>query len=112
MTECIHFNTDHPENHNLAITNIRSKFARIRLNNMWQVKFLNELLEELINTKFHIIDEFYEYSGIKDKMTGWKVDNYEEYRNLLFKDSKIRDRIKKRLFRKYYQLYKRIRFKM
>tara|TARA_B100000035_G_scaffold102852_1_gene87291 strand:+ start:73 stop:360 length:288 start_codon:yes stop_codon:yes gene_type:complete len=61
-------------------------------------KFLNELLEELINTKFNIIDNFYECSGIKDKLTNWKVDNYEQYRNLLFKDSKIRDKIKKRLF--------------
>ena len=98
LTECIHFNTEHPENHNLAITNIRSKLARVRQNNMWQVKFLNELLEELINTKFNIIDNFYEFSGIKDKLTDWKLDNYEQYRKLLFKDSKIRDRIKKRLF--------------
>ena len=49
---------------------------------MWQVKFLNELLE-LINTKFNIIN-FYEFSGIKDKLTDWKLDNYEQYRKLLF----------------------------
>ena len=110
LMECIHFNSKHPENHNLAITNMRSKFARVRKNNIWQVKFLNELLEELINTKFNIIDEFYEVSGIKDKI-GWKAKNYEKYRKLLFKDDKIRDRIKKSLFESIINFTKELEFK-
>ena len=110
LMECIHFNSKHPENHNLAITNIRSKFARIRKNNIWQVKFLNELLEELVNTKFNIIDEYYEFSGIKERL-GWKAENYEKYRKLLFKDVKIRDRIKKSLFESIINFTKELELK-
>ena len=110
LMECIHFNSKHPENHNLAITNIRSKFARIRKNNIWQVKFLNELLEELVNTKFNIIDEYYEFSGIKERL-GWKAENYEKYRKLLFKDDKIRDRIKKSLFESIINFTKELELK-
>ena len=99
----IHFNIKHPENHNLAITNVKSKFAHIHQNNMWQVKFLNDLLEELIVNKFNIIDEYYEYGGVKEILRGeikwkWKASNYEDYRKLLMKkNSEIRDKIKRKL---------------
>ena len=111
LTRCIHFNTKHPENHNLAITNLRSKFARVRKNDIWQVKFLNELLEELITTKFNIIDEYYEFSGIKDKIHDWKAANYEKYRDEILEDTKIRDRIKKRLFESIINFTKELELK-
>ncbi len=99
LIETIHFNKKHPENHNLAITNAKSKFAHIRTNNTWQVKFLNELLEELVNTKFNIIDEYYELGGLKERLHSWKADSYETYRKeMLSKNSELRDKIKLKLF--------------
>ena len=99
LLETIHFNKKHPENHNLAITNVKSKFAHIRTNNTWQVKFLNELLEELVNTKFNIIDEYYELGGLKERLHSWKADSYETYRKeMLSKNSELRDKIKLKLF--------------
>ena len=99
LMETIHFNKKHPENHNLAITNVKSKFAHVRYNDTWQVKFLNELLEELVTTKFNIIDEYYEFGGLKDKLNKWKADSYENYRKeLMAANSELRDKIKMKLF--------------
>ena len=99
LMERIHFNSKHPENHNLAITNIKSKFAHVRTNNTWQVKFLNELLEELVTTKFNIIDDYYESGGLKERSHEWKARGYEAYRDeLMDKNSELRDKIKLKLF--------------
>ena len=100
LMERIHFNKKHPENHNLAITNVKSKFVHVRCNNTWQVRFLNELLEELVTTKFSIIDEYYEFGGLKEKLSeSWKATSYETYRKeLLDKNSELRDKIKLKLF--------------
>ena len=48
LLKLTHFNDEHPENHNLAITNVKSKYAHVRKNDIWQIKLLNEILEDLI----------------------------------------------------------------
>ena len=44
----IHFDKDHPENHNLAITNKKSKYGSIRKNNKWQMILIKDMLSKII----------------------------------------------------------------
>ena len=97
LLKYLHFNKKHPENHNLAITNMNSKFAHIRTNNMWQVRILNELLEELVSSKFNILDEYFETEG-RTKIPSHKADSYEMYREKLTEDSTVRDQLKNKLY--------------
>ena len=93
----LHFNKKHPENHNLAITNIQSKFAHVRNNNMWQVRLLNELLEELVSSKFNMLDEYFEMGG-RDKISKLKANSYEKYREKIYEDDDVRDQLKNKLY--------------
>jgi len=97
LMKYLHFNKKHPENHNLAITNIHSKFAHVRNNNMWQVRLLNELLEELVSSKFNILDEYFEMVG-RDKIPKLKANSYEKYREKIYEDDDVRDQLKNKLY--------------
>ena len=92
-----HFDKDHPENHNLAITNVRSKYAHVRHNNMWQIRQLSEILEELITNNFNFIEECFDDS-IKEDLPTYKVDIYEDYKEKFKSDTKIRNTIKEKLY--------------
>ena len=92
-----HFDKDHPENHNLAITNVRSKYAHVRHNNMWQIRQLSEILEELITNKFNFIEECYDGS-IKEDLPTYKVDIYEDYKEKFKSDTTLRDTLKEKLY--------------
>ena len=97
LIQYLHFNKKHPENHNLAITNIHSKFAHVRNKNMWQVRLLNELLEELVSSKFNILDEYFEMEG-RDKIPKMKANSYEKYREKIYEDDDVRDQLKNKLY--------------
>ena len=97
LMKYLHFNKKHTENHNLAITDIRSKFAHIRTNNVWQVRILNELLEELVSSKFNILDEYFEAEG-REKIPLHKATSYETYRDKVSEDESAREQLKNKLF--------------
>lgn len=44
----IHFNPDHPENHNIRITNKKLKFAEVKKNNKWLLQHKKKTLSDLI----------------------------------------------------------------
>ena len=77
----IHFNKDHPENHNLAITNKKSKWGSIRKNNKWQMILIKDMLDKIIATKFEYIDET--YKEIKKEIPKHKKKCYEKYQEEL-----------------------------
>ena len=46
-----------------------------------------------------IIDDYYEFGGLKERLHSWKADSYETYRKeMLSKNSELRDKIKLKLF--------------
>ena len=77
----VHFNKRHPENHNLAITNIHSKFAHIRTNNMWQVRILNELLDKF-NLNLPSIDNLSEFTDVKFNVLKTKDKKYVSFSDI------------------------------
>ena len=77
----IHFNKDHPENHNLAITNKKSKWGSIRKNNQWQMILIKDMLDKIIATKFEYIDET--YKDIKKEIPKHKKKCYEKFQKEL-----------------------------
>ena len=97
LLKLTHFDKDHPENHNLAITNVKSKYAHVRKNDIWQIKLLNEILEDLIVNKFNIIDEYYK-GELKDGLPNYKVNIYENYKEEITKNPEIREDIKEKLY--------------
>ena len=67
LIEKIHFSNKKPENKNIALTNKKEKMIKIFANNKWKYKNKEEILDELINTNYTRMDDFYSEKG-KDKL--------------------------------------------
>ena len=58
MIKKVHFNPEHPENHNIYISNIRDKMAHCYNGNRWYVCKQEELINNLINKYETIITDW------------------------------------------------------
>lgn len=79
IIERIHFNTDLPENHNICITNYRSKLAKVFNGREWKTMDEDHLIDELVNT----------YEGL---LEDWAEDKPERMKYIeKYKEIKLRD---------------------
>ena len=56
----IHFNPSHPENRNIKITNKKLPYASIFKNNKWHIKDKKEVIENMVDKGFNILDMQFE----------------------------------------------------
>ena len=59
----IHFNPNHPENHNIMITNKKLPFIRIWRDNKWEVHDKHQVLNNMVDKGFNILDDKYQESN-------------------------------------------------
>ena len=71
----IHFNPKHPENHNVRITNKKLPYAQVYKNNEWVISDKKEVIENIVDNGFNIIDSYYNE----------KSDNLENHKKQKFK---------------------------
>ena len=74
----IHFNPEHPENHNIKITN--KKFPHVSVyegeNNGWQLKDKKEMITDIVDKSYNKLEEHYDEYGILDDK---KDKNYKSF---------------------------------
>ena len=58
----IHFNDEHPENKNIRIKNKKLKYGEVVNNNKWEVKNKKEIINDMVDNSYSILDEHYEES--------------------------------------------------
>mgnify|MGYP000005627099 CR=1 FL=1 len=87
LVKKVHFNKDHPENHNVYISNIKSPYTMIYKNNKWNIDDTEEVIDKLYDDKYmYLEDKYYKMKDdlddiIKSKMkrmiknTSW-IRNY------------------------------------
>jgi len=81
MIENIHFNKNVPENHNVYISNINSKYAIVYENSMWKLKDRDEVIDKIKSDKFNFLDKKVEEMDVDlDQKT---KDKFEDFRNKL-----------------------------
>jgi len=79
--ENIHFNKNVPENHNVYISNINSKYAIVYENSQWKLKDRDEIIDKIKSDKFNFLDKKVEEMN---KELDAKVKNkFEDFRNKL-----------------------------
>ena len=78
LIEKVHFNKKKPENKNIALTNKKEKMIKIYKNNKWKYKNREEILDELINTNYTRMDDFYTEKG-KEKLNVSHNNKYLEF---------------------------------
>ena len=59
----IHFNDDHPENKNIRIRNKKLKYGEVVNNNKWEIKNKKEIINDMVDNSYSILDEHYEEGG-------------------------------------------------
>ena len=77
LIKYIHFNEKHPENHNIAITNKKSKYCSIRKNNIWQLSLIKDMLNDLIDQKFSLIYDT--YMDIHEDLPENRKDKFDKF---------------------------------
>ena len=74
----LHFNPEHPENHNIKITN--KKFPHVSVyegeNNGWQLKDKKEMITDIVDKSYNKLEEHYDEYGILDDK---KEKNYKSF---------------------------------
>jgi len=58
LIELKHFNPNHPENHNVKITNIHDKYAKIYQDKKWLIKHKKDVVEDLVENGYADFEEF------------------------------------------------------
>jgi hypothetical protein len=94
MIERVHFSKKKPENKNIALTNKKENMVKIYTNKRWKYKNRNEIMEELINTNYTRIDDYYNEKG-KNKLTQSRNNIYTDFQNKFeSNDNKLHEKIK------------------
>jgi hypothetical protein len=101
LLENIHFDTEHPENRNVRIKNVKKEFMEKFMNGRWIISDQGEILDELLNkgyrilhyfsrrNKSHIIKEYEDIENEYEEMQDWLED--------LYSDAKLRNPLKRKL---------------
>jgi hypothetical protein len=90
MAKAIHLNVNHPENHTVKITNVKSPFITIRSNHRWELRHKKQVLRQLIEKIADILKCHFDDNrdDIKQKYNSYKRDAIEFYHERLEKDDK------------------------
>ena len=78
LIEKVHFNKKKPENKNIALTNKKEKMIKIFKNNKWKYKNREEIMDEIINTNYTRMDDFYMEKG-KETLKDTHNNKYLEF---------------------------------
>ncbi len=83
--EKIHFDELTPENHNICLTNMKSRYMHVFENDNWVLKEKNDIVDRLIMKEYNILndkfEELEENKQIKEDTMGNFVEFIENYKN-------------------------------
>ena len=95
LIEHVHFNDNKPENQNILYPNKKENKIKIFKDNKWIYKDKQEVLNDLIDGKYFILDSHYE-NVLKDKFNKYNKKIYETFRELFDdKDVALHEQLKK-----------------
>jgi len=79
LIEKIHFDPEHPENHNIKITNKKMNYAEIVKNNKWITANKKKVIDDIIENSYNLLDE--KYTENKDSMYERRKERFENFQN-------------------------------
>ena len=80
LLQKIHFDPQHPENHNIKITNKKLPYASVMGDNQkWKTMDRKDAIDKMVNNGYYMLDEKYETN--KDKFDPRKQQNFECFKD-------------------------------
>ena len=95
LIEKIHFNPNHPENHNIKITNKKEPYIKVRKNDKWELQDKKETLETLVDDKYYILEDHYSEINSNDISSHTK-EIMEKFRSKFGDDKELQKDIQKK----------------
>jgi hypothetical protein len=77
IIERIHFDPNHPENHNIKVTNKKLNYAEIIKDNKWITTNKSQIIEKMIQNGYDLLDEKYQDS--KEHFSDFKQERFEDF---------------------------------
>lgn len=87
LLEKIHFDPEHPENHNIKITNKKLPYASVMgVNQKWKTVDRKDAIDTMVSNGYNLLDE--KYTENKDKFTSSKQQRFEGFQSRFETDDK------------------------
>jgi hypothetical protein len=67
IIKMLHFNAEHPENHNVKITNKKEQYAMVWVNKIWEVRKKKALIKDMVDKGYMMIDGAYDNIDMPNK---------------------------------------------
>ena len=81
MIEAVHFNEKKPENKNIVLTNKKENKLKVFCGNKWIYKNKEEVLTNLIDGKYYILDSHYDSLCKMNNLKDVNKDKYDKFRD-------------------------------
>ena len=95
LIEAVHFNDTKPENKNIYLPNKKDNLIKIYKNNKWVYKDKDQTLNDLVDSKYNMLDDHYD-SVEKTDLTPFIKMNYLKFRKYYDEgDKELSEQIKK-----------------
>jgi DNA-binding protein YbaB len=82
LIKMLHFNADHPENHNVKITNKKEQFALVWNDPIWELRKKKSLVKDMVDKGYMMIDTTHDEVSYDTNKTNKKYlkfqNNYED----------------------------------
>lgn len=79
IIEKIHFDPDHPENHNIKVTNQKNNYAKVIKDNKWVTTNKKKVIDTMIQNGYDILEE--KYNDNKDSIPEFKKERFEDFQH-------------------------------
>ena len=96
LIENIHFNPQHPENHNIKITNKKEPYVKIRKNDKWELQDKKETLETLVDDKYYILEDHYADVEDKNNLSNHTKEVMKNFRDKFNDDKELQKDLQKK----------------
>ena len=84
----VHFNKNAPQNHNLLLTNERSKFIKVYKNGKFKREYKNEVIEDILNKNMGRLEDKATELEEEGQISDTTIQNHKEFKNVYYKNDK------------------------
>ena len=77
IIERIHFDPEHPENHNIKVTNQKNNYAKIVKDNKWVTANKKQAIDTMIQNGYGLLEE--KYQDNKESISEFKQERFEDF---------------------------------
>ena len=93
LVKLTHFHKDHPENKNLKITNIKSKYLKVFSKGQWTLQNKDNVIDNIMTIKSNILEEHFD-DKCKERMPDHQQERFDNFIEVLDEKTSLQKKIK------------------